>query len=113
MKQIYSRISKAIIAVLLTCGLKAQVITQTLSYTGTLQTFTVPIVCVPQITIEALGAGGGSVATTCSASGGLGASMKGVFSLTTGQVLTILVGGVGQVNTTNEDAGGGGGTYVV
>ena len=39
---------------------KAQLTTQTFTYTGSLQTFTVPA-CVSTITIEARGAQGGSV----------------------------------------------------
>jgi hypothetical protein len=82
---------------------------QTFNYTGTLQTFTVPS-CVSIVTIEARGAGGGSVSVNCAAAGGLGASMRGTFSVTPGQTLAILVGGVGMSN--GSDAGGGGGSFV-
>jgi hypothetical protein len=92
-------------------GLKGQVSTQTFSYTGSLQSFTIPMLCVNTITIEARGAGGGSVSTSCVGNGGLGARMIGEFSVTPGQVLTILVGQAGISN--GSDAGGGGGSFVV
>lgn len=106
------RLSPALLLFLSSLFLKlgAQVIT-TYSYTGSMQTFTVPS-CVGTITIEARGAGGGSITTTCPTPGGRGASMKGVFSVSGGEVLDILVGQAGQPNTTNEDAGGGGGSFV-
>src|SRR5688572_29913471 len=91
-------------------SVNAQLITQTYSYTGSTVSFTVPTLCVPTITIEAIGAGGGSVTTTCAANGGLGASMRGVFTVTPSQVLTIRVGQAGFSN--GSDAGGGGGSFV-
>lgn len=94
-------------ALLLTTGLGAQT---TFNYTGTLQTYTVPV-GVTSIRIEARGAQGGSVTVACAATGGLGAQMIGDFAVTPGEVLTILVGGQGQSN--GEDGGGGGGSFVV
>ena len=91
-------------------NVSSQVTTQTFVYTGTIQNFTVPLLCVNTITIEAIGAGGGSVTTSCVGSGGLGASMKGQFTVTPGQVLSILVGQAGISN--GSDAGGGGGSFV-
>ena len=73
-------------------------------YTGAIQTFTVPA-GVTSITIEALGAQGGG-------SGGLGAKMTGTFTVTPGQVLQVLVGGLGG-NGGSYGSGGGGGTFVV
>ncbi|MES2679964.1 MAG: hypothetical protein V4635_08775, partial [Bacteroidota bacterium] len=103
----------AILPIVLTffvLGLKSQVVTQTLSYTGGIQTFSVPQLCVNTITIEARGAGGGSTNIGCISNGGLGASMKGEFVVTTGQTLLVLVGQVGQTN--GSDGGGGGGSFV-
>jgi hypothetical protein len=94
-------------AIVMSCGLSAQT---TFNYTGTLQTYTVPV-GVTSIHIEARGAQGGSVTIACAATGGLGAQMTGDFSVTPGEVLTILVGGQGQTN--GEDGGGGGGSFVV
>ncbi|MES2681471.1 MAG: hypothetical protein V4635_16360, partial [Bacteroidota bacterium] len=118
MKSTYYKIKIITVASLLIYALapltlKAQIVTQTFAYTGSLQSFTVPQLCVSSLTIEAIGAGGGSVVTTCTATGGLGASIKGVFAVTPGQVLSVLVAGTGSPNTTGEDAGGGGGSFVV
>ena len=74
---------------------------------GTIQSWTVPggVTC---ISIEAWGAQGG---TSGASTGGLGARMKGTFSVTPGDVLKILVGQQGgQVG--NCHTGGGGGTFV-
>ena len=59
-------------------------------------------------TIEVWGAQGGN---TSSATGGLGARMKGDFTISSGTVLKILVGQQGGGNY--YDGGGGGGTFVV
>ena len=88
----------------------AQVTTQTFTFTGSLTSFTVPNLCVNTVTIDARGAGGGSVSNTCNGFGGLGARMIGVVTVTPGQVLTILVGGAGVSNS--SDAGGGGGSFL-
>jgi hypothetical protein len=80
------------------------------NYTGSAQSFTVPA-GVTTITINGKGAQGGNVSTVCAATGGLGASMTGDFAVVPGEVLTIVVGQQGLTN--GEDAGGGGGTYVV
>ncbi len=76
----------------------------TFEYTGGLQTYTVPP-GTTNIQINAQGAQGGN-------DGGLGAIMQGNFNVTPGEVLTILVGGEGQM-ATNTRVGGGGGTFVV
>ncbi len=65
-------------------------VTQTLSFTGTVQTFVVPP-CVSTITLELYGAQGAS--QTPGGTGGLGGYAKGVIPVTTGQVLNIYVGG--------------------
>lgn len=66
-----------------------------------------------EYTIEAFGAQGG---TNNSQTGGLGARMKGTFSLTAGDEIMILVGqqGLHHYSTDNRDeTGGGGGSFVV
>src|SRR4051812_40151420 len=70
--------------------------TVTFNYTGGVQGFTVPI-CVSTITIETMGAQGGSSEDACGISqfdldGGLGGSATGVLAVTAGQVLNIYVG---------------------
>ena len=74
------------------------------NYTGAMQSFTVPA-GVTSITIQALGAQGGG-------NGGLGAKMTGTFTVTPGQVLQVLVGGLGG-DGGSYGSGGGGGTFVV
>jgi hypothetical protein len=81
----------------------------TFNYTGSLQSFVVPV-GVTSLNIEARGAQGGSVSVTCTATGGLGAQMKGDFAVTAGQVFKILVGEMGLSN--GSDAGGGGGSFI-
>lgn len=81
----------------------------TLKYTGTIQKYTVPA-CVDSITITAVGAQGGD-AGSGGYLGGLGASEKGTFAVTPGEVLNILVGQKGFKGT--GGGGGGGGTFVV
>ena len=75
---------------------------------GSIQNWTVPggVTC---INIEAWGAQGG---TGAGYTGGLGARMKGSFTVTPGQVLKILVGQQGQDWGTYKAGGGGGGTFV-
>src|SRR6218665_1091711 len=89
----------------LASGLKAQgpVTTQTFVYTGTIQSFTVPMLCVNTITIDARGAQGGNYSPN---TGGLGARVVGAVSVNPGAVLSIFVGGQG---TASQNAGGGGG----
>ncbi len=74
------------------------------SYTGAIQSFTIPP-GVTSITVEAKGAQGGG-------SGGQGAMMTGTFTVTPGQSLQILVGGLGG-NGGSYGSGGGGGSFVV
>ncbi len=89
------------------CGSNGSI---TFNYTGSLQTYTVPV-GVTSISIDASGAQGGSVTTSCTATGGLGARMVGDFVVTPGEVLSVLVGQQGLTN--GSDAGGGGGSFVV
>ena len=77
------------------------------SYTGGLQSFTIPA-GVSSLSISATGAQGGN---SSSYSGGHGAIMAGTFSVTSGHVLKILVGQQGLTGGGNA-GGGGGGTFV-
>lgn len=86
---------------LLTAAAYGQV---TYSYTGAVETYTVPA-GVSSIQIETNGAAGGNGSA---GTGGLGAQMIGTFAVTPGQILDIMVGE--SPATTN---GGGGGTFVV
>ena len=93
--------------------------TTTFSYTGALQTFTVPA-CATSITIDAYGAQGGTAVGetgTLNYAGGLGARVRGTFSVAAGQQITVLVGGRGASATPPPNAscgaGGGGGSFVV
>ncbi|MFT5822841.1 MAG: hypothetical protein ACI8ZM_004098 [Crocinitomix sp.] len=76
----------------------------TYDYTGSLDTYTVPL-GVASIRITTVGAQGSN-------DGGLGTSMQGDFVVTPGEVLTILVGGEG-LTATGTRSGGGGGSFVV
>ncbi|MFZ4708199.1 MAG: GEVED domain-containing protein, partial [Bacteroidales bacterium] len=76
----------------------------TFDYSGSIVPFTVPF-GVYSIVVEAKGAQGGAGTSA----GGLGAYIKGAISVTSGQVLNILVGGQGGNGT---QGGGGGGSFV-
>ena len=83
---------------------------QIFNYNGGYQTFTVPA-GVTQITIDAFGAKGGDNNFSVPVTGGLGASMSGDFSVSPGDQLIILAGGMGEPGYAGT--GGGGGTFVV
>jgi hypothetical protein len=86
---------------------------QTFTYTGTIDSFTVPS-CVTSITIEAWGAAGGnggSVSYGYTTLGGKGARMRGDFAVVGGTQLSVLVGEQGE-SKTEYDGGGGGGSFV-
>src|SRR5688572_23604388 len=98
MKQYYSKPLVGIIALmaLIPCQFIAQTVTtQTFSFTGTIQSFTVPP-CVSVISVQARGAQGGPNAQ--GVLGGLGGLATGVMTVTSGQVLTIFVGGMNGYN---------------
>ncbi|SFS72255.1 HYR domain-containing protein [Marininema halotolerans] len=88
----------------------------TFIYTGGLQTLTIPEgVCT--VTIQAQGAAGGSNPALVGSDGGLGASIQGLFTVTPGDVLSIVVGGQGgDASGTGiglqGGGGGGGGSFV-
>jgi hypothetical protein len=71
------------------------------TYTGSLDSFTVPVTGTYRILAFGAQGGGGSGGSN---PGGNGAEIGGEFSLTAGEVLQIAVGGGGQ---------GGGGSFVV
>jgi hypothetical protein len=81
----------------------------TFTFTGALQTFIVPE-NVSSITIQAIGAAGGSVSSI--RTGGNGASIQGDFTVTPGEILSVLVGEQGQGSDELDAAGGGGGSFV-
>ena len=119
MKKTITTLSKAITALCLglsTAGL-AQV-TQTFTYTGSAQSFTVPA-CVAQVTITVNGANGANGATApiggqsngaIGGNGGQGSQVSGVYPVTNGQVFNIYVGGAA-VGATGGYNGGGNGDH--
>lgn len=86
----------------LTSGiLTAQTVTQTFSYTGSVQTFTVPS-CVSSITIDCKGAQGGGT-------GGLGGRVQCTLPVNPGDVLNVYVGGQGGPQQSSSPGGFNGG----
>ncbi|PBQ34589.1 hypothetical protein CNR22_23370 [Sphingobacteriaceae bacterium] len=90
----------------------AQIITQTLSYTGASQTLAIPA-CVSQVSITCYGAkGANGVGTASGAIGGtagLGAMASGVYSLfASGITLNVYVGGAGTGSVGGFNGGGSG-----
>ncbi|MBL7923735.1 MAG: HYR domain-containing protein [Bacteroidia bacterium] len=87
----------------------------TFSYTGSVQTFTVPP-GVTSINIEAFGAQGASGSPGGNASaggaGGLGAKVKGSMAVIPGQTFTIHVGGAASGATAGFNGGGTGGNQL-
>lgn len=81
---------------------------QILTYTGGVQTFTVPA-GYTSVTITALGAGGGSPGG--GVRGGYGAGVTGTFSVAPGSTLSVIVGGGGGSGSYGMP-GGGGGSFV-
>jgi hypothetical protein len=85
----------------------------TLTYSGSIQSWTVPD-CVTSVTIEAWGAEGGKN-NPCTQKGGKGARMKGAFTVVPKETLKIVVAGRGLdrgTNDANESGTGGGGSFV-
>src|ERR1019366_7339556 len=79
--------------------------TTTIVYSGAITSYTVPA-GVTSVIIECWGAQGGASGANA---GGLGVYIKGTFTVTSGQVLRVLVGGAGTAGT---QGGGGGGSFV-
>lgn len=94
---------------------KAQLVSQTFSYTGSIQTLTVPA-CVAQISVIVDGASGSNGASgqyaSVGGSGGLGARVSGIytFSVAGTRTLHVVVGQQGQNATGGYNGGGPGGT---
>jgi hypothetical protein len=84
---------------------EAQVVTQTLTFTGGVQSFTVPA-CVGTLSVDLRGARGG-FGWSAIHRPGYGGRVTGVFTVTPGQVLNVYVGGVGGNGSTG--AGGASG----
>jgi len=82
--------------------------TATFSYTGSVQTWTVPV-CATSVRIQVSGGQGGN--SNNPGTGGLGARMQGDFQVNPGTVLSIVVGKQG--NTNGASGGGGGGSGVL
>lgn len=77
-----------------------------------IQHWTVPVT--GQYQIEAVGASGGyDTQSNSRAYRGFGARMIGVFTLNKDEVIKILVGQEGGINTNSKSSGGGGGSFVV
>ena len=80
---------------------------QTFNFTGAVQTFMVPA-GVTQVTIDASGAQGGAG----SGPGGSGARLVASFTVTPGETLNVVVGGVGSTNSSFGVGAGGGASFV-
>jgi hypothetical protein len=80
------------------------------NFTGSIVSFTAPVTGVYDI--ESFGAQGGINAGISGPTAGLGAEAGGQFSLTAGQMLSILVGGQGGNGSGLDGGGGGGGSFV-
>ncbi len=106
MKKLYKNIFVIFLASA-SVSLSAQPVTFT--YTGGVQTYTVPV-CVTSITVDVMGAKGGDGVNA--SVGGNGGRVQGTIAVTPGQVLDIYVGGVGFNCATCGTGGfnGGGGT---
>ncbi len=80
-----------------------------------IQQWTVPYT--GQYKIEAIGAAGGydmwSSASSSAQYRGRGARMIGTFNLSRGEIIQILVGQEGAINSVSYSSGGGGGTFLV
>lgn len=86
---------------------QAQCPTSTFSFTGTMQSYTVPP-GVTQLHVVASGAGGGTAVGVAAVSPGKGGTVSADLSVTPGQVLNIFVGGQGPSGTANSTFTAGG-----
>lgn len=80
------------------CRVQGQTTSVTYSYTGSMESFTVPP-CVTSLTLDVMGSKGGDCiynqpGTKPDDLGGLGGRVVGVYPVTPGQVLNIFVGGI-------------------
>ena len=110
MKKNYSFMMLTLAVFICTVSTRAQVISQTYNFTGSVQTLTVPS-CVSSISFQVTGAQGGTYSP--GGNPGLGGLVTGVITVTAGQVLNIYVGGqngyngggLGGVNGSTINAG--------
>ncbi|MBK8657859.1 MAG: T9SS type A sorting domain-containing protein [Bacteroidetes bacterium] len=119
MKKIYYAITAGLLAISGVCFAQSQ----TFTFTGAIQTFTVPT-CVSQVTITASGASGsnGYASGSPGGTGGNGAVVEGTFPVNGGDILHIFVGGQGTptaggfngggISLADSSAGGGGASDV-
>ena len=85
------------------CPYTANQVVGTYSYTGGVQTFTVPDGCDGTYKLEVWGAQGGNASGY---SGGYGGYAKGTISLTRNQIIYIIVGSQGASNISSSGSGG-------
>jgi len=87
-------------------------ITQTFSYTGIIQHFSVPT-GITQVSMSVTGAAGGYGSST-SSPGGSGASFTGIATVSPGHILSVVAGEMGNNGAlaNNYSGGGGGGSWV-
>ncbi|MDC1211964.1 hypothetical protein N8Z73_00640 [bacterium] len=86
--------------------------TDTFNFTGSIQTFIVPVGA-NTINLSATGAGGGLASGgSATYTPGRGVTMSGNFSVSAGDTLQILVGERGNDDIPGFGGGGGGGTYI-
>ncbi|MBL7930747.1 MAG: T9SS type A sorting domain-containing protein [Bacteroidia bacterium] len=81
-------------------------VTNTFTYTGAPQTFTVPP-CVNALSVSIAGARGGNGLNSSVGPGGFGGHIAAVISVTPGQVLNLYVGGMGANASPSVGAAGG------
>ncbi|MDI1355683.1 MAG: T9SS type A sorting domain-containing protein [bacterium] len=102
--------ASAIVAAMFSAEMLAQTtVSQTFSFTGGTQSFTVPSACAPSMTIEVRAASGGAGGTSGPA-GANGGIVRAIMTNISGQVFYVNVGGQGSVTAGGFNGGGGGGT---
>ncbi len=92
----------------------AQVVT--FNYSDSIISYTIPA-CADSVKIEVKGAQGGYANYSAGQSGGLGADVIGTFTVSPGEVLKVLAGGMGLLTSPGSGgmqltSGGGGGSFV-
>src|SRR4051812_7072846 len=104
--QIKNLLAGSITALLIVSGVStAQVTTQSITYTGAMQTWTVPQ-CVLSVSLDLRGAEG--MNSTANSPGGKGGRVRLVYPVTGGQVLNVFVGGKAINNNGGFNGGGTG-----
>ena len=109
MKKNYIQLFLTVLAFLFVGTRLTSQVTQTYSYTGSLQTFVVPS-CVSQITIDMAGASGANAidVNPTNSTGGKGGRIMGVLTVTPGQLFNIYIGSAGNATTGAGGYNGGG-----